>query len=224
SIAPGTAPFAASGGTSNIVITTGTGCAWTASSPASWVTFPTTNGTGTATITYTVGVNAVTVARSAILTVAGQPFTVTQAAAACSYALTSSTYSAPAIASSSTVGVTTTTGCAWTAVANNSFITITAGTSGSGGGTVSFSVAANLNTTTRSGTMTIGGQTFTVNQAAAPCIYSIAPSSAHFLAGAQSDSIAVTAGTGCAWTAVSNTGFITVNSGTPGIGNGTVGY
>ena len=224
SLSPTTAPFGASGGTSNITVSTLTTCAWTASSPVAWVTFSTTNGTGNGTVTYTVGVNAVTLPRSATLTVAGNPFVVTQAAAACSYALTSSSLSAPAIASSSTVGVTTTTGCAWTAVANVSWLTITAGTSGTGSGTVSFNVAANVNTTTRSGTLTIGGQTFTVNQAAAPCIYSVAPTSAHFTETAQSATVAVTAGAGCVWTAVSNTGFITVDSGTPGSGNGTVGY
>jgi hypothetical protein len=224
SISPSTAPFAASGGTSNIVVSTLSGCTWTASSPVSWVTFSTTNGTGNGSVTYTVATNVVTLPRSTILTVAQNPFTVTQSSAACSYALTSSSFSAPAIASSSTVGVTTTTGCGWTAVSNDSFITITAGTSGSGSGTVSFTVAANINTTTRSGTMTIGGQTFTVSQAAAACIYSISSTSAHFSSASQPGIITVTAGTGCAWTAVANDVFITIDSGTPGSGNGSVGY
>ena len=54
------------------------------------------------------------------------------------------------------------TGCTWTAVSNDSWITISAGTAGTGNGTVSYSVAANTGTTSRTGTMTIGGQTFTV--------------------------------------------------------------
>ena len=36
--------------------------------------------------------------------------------------------------------------------------------SGSGAGTVSFTVAANATTTARTATLTIGGQTFTVSQ------------------------------------------------------------
>jgi hypothetical protein len=53
------------------------------------------------------------------------------------------------------------------AVSNNpSWITITGGTSGSGNGTVTYSVTANTGPT-RTGTMTIAGQTFTVNQDAA---------------------------------------------------------
>jgi hypothetical protein len=55
--------------------------------------------------------------------------------------------------------------CAWTAVSNNpSFITITGGSSGSGDGTVQFSVAANVGSIIRSGTITVAGQTFTVYQ------------------------------------------------------------
>lgn len=64
-----------------------------------------------------------------------------------------------------TITVTTQVGCAYTAVSNNSFITINSGASGSGNGTVSFTVAANSGAA-RSGTITVAGQTFTVNQAA----------------------------------------------------------
>jgi hypothetical protein len=50
-------------------------------------------------------------------------------------------------------------------VSNATFIAITSGSSGSGNGTVNYSVAANTGTSSRSGTMTIAGRTFTVNQA-----------------------------------------------------------
>ncbi len=64
-----------------------------------------------------------------------------------------------------TISVTTQAGCAYTAVSNNSFITINSGASGSGNGTVVFTVAANSGAA-RTGTITVGGRTFTVNQAA----------------------------------------------------------
>jgi len=61
------------------------------------------------------------------------------------------------------VDVITVASCDWTAVSNNSFIQITSGSSGSGNGTVTFTVdAAGAN---RTGTMTVAGKTFTVNQA-----------------------------------------------------------
>ena len=49
-------------------------------------------------------------------------------------------------------------------MSNDPFITITSGSSGTGNGKVYYSVPGNTNTTALSGTMTIAGQTFTVNQ------------------------------------------------------------
>jgi hypothetical protein len=65
------------------------------------------------------------------------------------------------------VSVTTTSGCAWTASSRVSWITVTSGASGTGNGSVAFSVAANPGGT-RDGTLSIGGQTFTVTQGAPP--------------------------------------------------------
>jgi hypothetical protein len=62
-----------------------------------------------------------------------------------------------------TFAVTADPGCNWTATSNATWITITAG-SGSGNGTVSYSVGANAGASVRNGTITIGGQTFTVYQ------------------------------------------------------------
>ena len=59
------------------------------------------------------------------------------------------------------------------------WITISAGASGSGNGSVSYSVAPTPGTTSRTGTMTIGGQTFTVTQAGAPCTFTISPTSSN---------------------------------------------
>ena len=74
-------------------------------------------------------------------------------------------------AATSTLGVVTVTTpsssiCSWTAASNDSWITITSGSSGSGNGTVGYSVAAN-NGFSRTGTITIGGQTFIITQASA---------------------------------------------------------
>jgi hypothetical protein len=83
----------------------------------------------------------------------------------CSFSISPTSASVAAASSSGTVTVTATAGCSWTAVSNASFITITSGASGTGNGTVGYSVAANVATTSRTGTLTIAGQTFTVTQA-----------------------------------------------------------
>jgi hypothetical protein len=62
------------------------------------------------------------------------------------------------------VSVTAQAGCTWTATSNTGWISITSGSSGSGNGTVGYSVQANFGTGARTGTLTIAGQTFTVNQ------------------------------------------------------------
>src|SRR5207248_677104 len=56
------------------------------------------------------------------------------------------------------------TTCGWTAASNSSFVHVTSGASGSGNGTVTYSVDANVTSSQRTGTLTIGGQTFTIIQ------------------------------------------------------------
>jgi Zn-dependent metalloprotease len=83
----------------------------------------------------------------------------------CSYSISPTSASYAAGGGTGSVSVTATAGCAWTAASNAAFISITSGSSGTGSGTVSYSVAANTGTTSRTGTLTIAGQTFTVTQA-----------------------------------------------------------
>jgi Putative binding domain, N-terminal len=99
------------------------------------------------------------------MTIAGQNFTVSQAGQQpCTYSLSSTSQSFKAGAGTASVGVTTGSTCSRTAKSNASWITVTSGSSGTGSGTVNYSVAANQGSS-RSGTMTIAGKTFTVNQA-----------------------------------------------------------
>ncbi len=56
------------------------------------------------------------------------------------------------------------------------------------------------------------------------CTYSIGTSSLSVAAGGGTGSVAVTAPGGCTWIATSNDSWITINSGTPGNGNGSVGF
>ena len=54
--------------------------------------------------------------------------------------------------------------CTWTATSNDPWIHVTSGSSGTGNGTVSYSVDVNTTGIARKGTITIGGQGFTVYQ------------------------------------------------------------
>ena len=108
-------------------------------------------------------------ARTGTLTIGGKTFTVTQAGATCAPTIAPPRPTLPAAARHGQVTVTAATGCAWTATSNAAWITISAGATGSGNGSVTYAVAANTGTTSRTGTLTIGGNTFTVTQAGAPC-------------------------------------------------------
>jgi hypothetical protein len=152
------------GGTGAVNVSTATGCQWTASSNASWITVVTgAAGSGNGTVTYLVIPN-LSGARSGTLTVAGRSFTVNQAAVApCAYSSSPATQKVLDPGGTVTVSVTTDAACAWTAVSNDSWITITAGAGGSGSGTVVIAVAANSGKD-RKGTLTIAGKTATIEQ------------------------------------------------------------
>ena len=213
--------------TGSVGVTAGTGCAWSAVSNAGWVTLTgATSGTGNGTVPYNVAANATTSARTGTLTVAGQTYTINQAALSCSYTLSPTSQSVAAGGGTGSTGVTAPAGCAWTGVSNNtSWLTVTGGASGSGNGTVAFSASSNPNTSARTGTITIGGQTFSVTQAANSCTYALVPASQSVVAGGGTGSTSVTTLAGCAWTAVSNnTSWLTVTSGASGSGAGTVGF
>jgi hypothetical protein len=217
----------AGGAGSAITVTTASGCTWTASTPDAWITItPGATGTGNGTVNFSIASNP-GAARAGTLSVAGQTFTVNQAAAPapCTYQITPSSQSAPSAGGAgSTITVTTASGCAWTATSPDAWLTITSGATGTGSGTVNFTISANPGAA-RTGTLTAGGQVFTVNQAAAPapCTYQINPSSQSFPAAAGAGTnIAVTTASGCAWTASTTDSWIAIGSGTPGNGNGTV--
>ena len=63
------------------------------------------------------------------------------------------------------VEVRATQDCPWSATSNTAWLRVTSNASGSGPGSVSYAVAANTSPAARTGTMSIGGWTFTVIQA-----------------------------------------------------------
>ena len=74
------------------------------------------------------------------------------------------------------VNVNAASGCGWTAVSNDAWVTIISGQSGAGSGRVRYSGASNQESpSSRSGTLTIAGRTFTVNQLAGPAAPSPGP-------------------------------------------------
>ena len=78
------------------------------------------------------------------------------------------------------VGVITSDGCAWEAASDAFFLGISSGRSGTGSGTVVYTVAANNSTSGRRGKLIIAGQTFTVEQSGTAPLFLLRPSSLSF--------------------------------------------
>ena len=127
-----------------------------------------------------------------------------------------------------TLNVTSAGECGWTAVSNASWVTITSSSTGSGSGTVSFQVSANVSGSSRTGTVTVGSQSFTVSQAGgssgSSCLYSISPEHLTFSAGGGVGNLQVITSDGCSWNAAASASWITINSGAGGSGNGTISF
>lgn len=224
SISPVSASVGAAGGSSSTTVTTPAGCAWTAASAASWLTVTGgASGSGTGSVTFSAASNTSTQPRSGTLSVAGQIYTVNQAAAACSYALSPASITVPAAAGTGSTSVNTTAGCTWSTTSNVSWITVGAGGAGDGSGTATFSVAANTSSVSRSGSVTIAGRTLAVSQSGSSCTYSLTPTALSLPATAGTGSTVLTTGSQCSWTARASNNWITVNS-TAGSGGATVTY
>jgi uncharacterized repeat protein (TIGR01451 family) len=221
-IAPTSQNFSNSGGNGSVSVTANSGCQWGAGSTVDWVTITSESpGTGNGVVTYTVAVNTGP-PRTAVLNIAGQPFTVSQGSQ-CDFTINPTSQAFPSAGGTGAVQVTASdASCPWTATSPVSWVTITSGSSGSGNGTVGYSVAANAGAT-RSATLDIAGQDFTVTQSG-PCTYLLSANGATFGPAEGNGSVDVIALTGCGWTAASNASWVTISSGGIGSGNGTVGY
>lgn len=141
----------------------------------------------------------------------------------CTYTLSATTVTVGPAGGAGSVTVTTGSQCNWTASSAVAWIMPAGGTSGTGPGTFSFTVAATSDTNTRTGTMTVGGQTFTVTQAGAkPCEYVVAPVELNECMWDTRATVTVTTDAGCGWTASPGASWLTISSGASGVGTGPI--
>jgi hypothetical protein len=239
---PGAQTVNSDANTASIAVSTLNGCTWTAKSNASWITITSgAQGNGPGSVSLRIASNSGG-RRSGTVTVGDRTHTITQEdatqprppapptppTASCTFSLSPTTDSMAAAGGNGTPVTVTASGgsCTWSATSNAAWLSITSGASGSGNGSVGFTVAANSGAA-RTGTLTIAGRTFTVNQAAAAapsCTYTLDASSTSLSALGGTASVGVTAGSGCAWTATTGASWITFTSGASGSGNGSVGF
>jgi Putative binding domain, N-terminal len=116
----------------------------------------------------------------------------------------------------------TPTQCSWKASTTDTWITLLP-VSPSFPAVQPYSVAANPNPGSRTGSISIQGEMVTITQAGQQtCTYGITPGSTIFDVGGGIFTVNVTAPAGCAWTAVSDsTTWLTVSGSASGSGNGS---
>jgi hypothetical protein len=156
------------------------------------------------------------------VTIAGKTFTLTQSGA-CTYSISPEQQTLDAAGGTTNVTVTAANGCSWTSTSNAPWLAARSLGPETGTGTVQVTVSANTGAA-RSGSVTIAGRTFTVNQSAVAtqCSYTVDPESMNVNSSSRWRRIDVTAASGCAWTATSNASWIRIGSGASGSGEGEV--
>lgn len=202
------------GGMVSVQVTTQSGCSWTADTGgATWLTTTSASGGGSGTITLTAAANTSGATQTAIVTVANQDVSVIQPATSCSYVLSQTQVTIPAAGGTGTIGVTTScpilvsSDAPWlSAVPLN--------------GSVNYSAAANTTGAARSATLTIGTQTVSATQPAAPAATSTTlSSSANPSTVGQSVTFTATVTSAMAGTP---TGTVTFLDGNTSLGTGTL--
>ncbi len=228
SVNPGMGTVPIGGGTVAISVIAPDGCPWIVGNPyPSVVSFPSGSaGSGSGTVIASVGPASTAGPRNLGLPVGNTRFGIFQAGL-CSYSLSNAGGPFGAAGQSGAFNMNTGGTCAWTAVSNQLWLTVTAGGAGSGPGAINYSIAANATGAPRVGAITAGGQTFTVVQAAVgTCLFSITSSSVNLGNGSGTfaslpASFAVNA-TNCTsadtWSATSDSRRVSVTSGGSGTG------
>jgi hypothetical protein len=226
SLSPASVNIFSYGGTGTTNVTTGATCNWAATSPDSWITVTGgSNGNGNGTVSFSVSPNLHS-ARPGTILIAGQTFSIFQAAGNCGYTISPTSFNIPA--SGGTVNYTENfnPGCnrlipassyPWISI-DNSSITVLPNTGPA-----------------RSGDITLTGEDVNgsavekilkVNQAGqtSDCTFSLSSASANFGSSGGSGSVNITSGTGCTWAAVSNDSWITINGGANRSGSETINF
>lgn len=240
------------GATGQIAISATRDCTWSASASAAWVVLTSaTSGQGSGSLSYRVDTNAQPSSRTAVVDVNGTPVSVVQDGAPCTFNVSPRDPSVGAEAGSLTVSVTALSGCAWTAATGEPWVHVSEGATGSGNGTVRLTIDANSGAD-RVAHVRVGDQDVNITQAAGsipapapipppapapapspppppapapqPCRYTLSATMRTMTEAGGPDTVAVETTNGCAWTAKSNTPWLTIVKGTSGTHSDVVTY
>jgi hypothetical protein len=225
--------FGASGGSSTVNVTAASHCTWTAVSDRGWMTITSgSNGSGNGVVNVSLTANTTEAVRTGTLTIAGQAVAVREdGREACTIAISPSSASFGQDNATGSFAVTAPAHCEWAATSHSGWLVVTAGSPGTGNGSVNYTVDRNRDYTARSGTIAVGERTFTVNQSGdtppppAVCEYSVTPLEFRpCMSVGYTLTATITAPQGCTWTASPGASWITMTGGQAGSGSGIVSF
>ena len=124
----------------------------------------------------------------------------------CTYSISPTSANFGASGGTGSVSVTTQAGCTWTASSGAAWLTITSGSSGTGNGTIRYSVSANTTPDTRTASSTFAKKVFTVTQSGATT-YTIGASAGTGGTISPSGSVSVAHGGSQTFTITPDTGY-----------------
>lgn len=226
--------FAGDGGAASFVVTAAPGCRFEAAELPSWLTV---NGgnvqqmpeSGLMEVVFTAAPNQTGAARNASFMLANASVNATQGASPnCPSApvVSPNPFNVGNLGASGTLSVTAAATCPWSVASMPSFVTATGATSGTGNGSIAFTVPANNDPAARSGSgqLVAKGQyvTFTFTQDGRPCptVPTISLNTSTFPATGGTATGTVAAATTCTWS-ISAPSWATVSAGATGTGNGS---
>ena len=222
----GNAEFESDGGMGTIQVNAQNGIVWKSCPNVEWLSVETTYGVGDGAVTYHVEPYDEVATRQGTITVAGNTFTVFQYGRRMKLDTYSTTQNYETHVIPITVDALAIT--QWGVTPNNSWISVVDAGNGQGGDSVTIAIAENPSYKARTGTVTIGTETFTVTQQGRPTAalsFSVSPTASTASVEGANGMIAVTATPDLPWTATSGANWLTVYAATAtGAGNGNVVY
>jgi hypothetical protein len=138
------------------------GCPWSATTSAGWITLVTPSGSGTGKVEFNVAANTSGGPRTGTIQVAGQTVTVKQGYVACAITLSASSTRFESKGGSGSITVSTDPSCNWSARSTADWIRVSSKTT-QGKGVVQFAVSINQGSD-RTGSIMIADKTITIAQ------------------------------------------------------------
>ncbi|MCB1132286.1 MAG: BACON domain-containing protein, partial [Verrucomicrobiae bacterium] len=222
-LSPTSASTDLNGDSGMISITTDAGVSWTAVSNAPWITVVPASGISNGSVTYTVAPYNGVVSRTGSLTIAGRTFSVTQTGEDVNLSpkTVGKAYSSDIVQ----VQVTALAATLWNVTPNASWISVIDDGNGFGDSTVTLAISTNPSFADRTGTVSIGTATFTINQVGTPnpVLDLLPPEATADPVGAYGN-VAVLATPDAPWTAESLDPWLVISGGASGAGNGNIEY